>query len=352
MFCPRCHRHFPPGVAACPSDATPLIERARVDRIRTKPSQESGAIIGDRYAIKGLIGTGAMARVYLAEDLLTTEPVAIKIMHKDRALDEGASERFVREARAAQRVEHPNVNKIYDAGERGNGEPYLVIEYLFGESLGDLLRRDYVLDKAFALPMIRMAAAGLGAAHRAGVVHRDVKPDNLFLVGERGAPYTIKIVDFGLAKLSEGALTATGVAVGTLEYMSPEQAVTDPVDARTDVYSFGVVMYRMLTGRLPFDAPEDVRLLASHLIVPPRPPTSIVPDLDPRLERVILTALRKHPDNRYRTMDALVDDLEAIQRDEPLPERPLARDPDKFAPRGPLGLSALPAFYRAIGMTP
>src|SRR5580692_3766765 len=129
--------------------------------------------------------------------------------------------------------------------------------------------------------MMARAASALAAAHRAGIIHRDVKPDNLFLVGERGAPYTLKVVDFGMAKLREAtSLSVSGMALGTLQYIAPEQALADPVDGRTDVYGLGVVIYRMVTGKLPSEAPDDVRLVAAHLFVPPPRPTSIKPDLD------------------------------------------------------------------------
>src|SRR5580692_3812721 len=146
--------------------------------------------------------------------------------------------------------------------------------------------------------MMARAASALAAAHRAGIIHRDVKPDNLFLVGERGAPYTLKVVDFGMAKLTEASsLSQSGMALGMLAYIAPEQALADPVDGRTDVYGLGVVLYRTVTGKLPFEAPDDARLVAAHLFAAPPRPSLVKPGLDPRLEAVILNAMRKRPEN-------------------------------------------------------
>jgi serine/threonine-protein kinase len=274
-------------------------------------------------------------------------------MNRDVAKNAVARERFLREVEVAATIGHPNVVQVLDAGERPDGSPFIVLEFLHGESLGDLLRRDGSVEPAFGLPMLCKAAAALDAAHRAGIVHRDVKPDNLFLLGERGAPYTLKVVDFGMAKLQEGShLSQTGMTVGTIAYIAPEQALADPIDGRTDVYGLGVVMYRTLTGKLPFEARDDATLLAMHLFLPPPPPTSVRPGLDPRIEAVILTALRKRPENRYPTMAALLADLERISQ----PDAPPSAGVDQ--PDGPRGgdvvlapLSVLPDIYEPVTQT-
>ena len=293
--------------------------------------------------MRGLIGRGGMARVYLAEDVTTKRPVAVKILNRDVAAHRVARERFLREIEVAASIGHPNVVEVLDAGERPDGAPFIVLEFLHGESLGELLRRDGSVEEAFAVPMFARAAAGLAAAHKAGIIHRDVKPDNLVLVGERGAPYSLKVVDFGMAKLMEGGkLSQTGMTVGTLSYIAPEQAVGDPVDARTDVYGLGIVMYRAVTGRLPFDTVDDALLIAHHLFVPPRPPRLVKPGLDRRLEAVIVTALRKRPENRYPTMALLLEDLERIlgQRAGEVAPGPIRQDPDRYQPVGAIGRDA------------
>jgi serine/threonine protein kinase len=333
-YCPRCHRHYDDVEQAfCSEDGAELSDAPQIQNLRARPTKEMGAVLDGRYEVRGLIGKGGMARVYLAEDVRTRRAVAVKILSRDFSRDRVARERFLREIEVAAAIGHPNVVQVLDAGERPDGAPFLVLEFLHGESLGDLLRRDEAVEAAFAVPMMARAASALAAAHKAGIIHRDVKPDNLFLVGERGAPYTLKVVDFGMAKLTEASsLSQSGMALGTLQYIAPEQALADPVDARTDVYGLGVVLYRMLTGKLPFEASDDARLVAQHLFAPPRPPTSIKPSLDPRLEAVILNAMRKRPENRYPTMTAFEEDLERIlgQRSGAVVPAPVRREPDHY----------------------
>jgi eukaryotic-like serine/threonine-protein kinase len=328
------------------------MEASPIARIRSRPTTEQGAIVAERYVIQGFVGDGAMARVYLAEDLQVKKPVALKVLHRDRTQDQFATERFIREVRVASTIRHPNVIRVFGAGEREDGVPYMVLEFLFGESIGELLRRDGSVELGFALPLLHKAASGLAAAHRAGIIHRDVKPDNLFLVGERGDPYELKVVDFGMAKLLEGTLTAAGMTLGTLEYMAPEQALADEVDARADVYGLGVVMFRMLTGRLPFHGVDGPALIAHHLLVAPPRPVDLRPSLDPRIEAVILTALRKHPDNRYPSMDALIEDLERIQgkRAGALTGRPLRRR-DIYEPKATFSQAAARALEAHLANT-
>jgi serine/threonine-protein kinase len=313
MFCPRCYRTYDdPLHRYCPADGAALLAASPLERLRSRPTQQQGAILDGRYAIQGFVGRGGMARVYLAEDTETCEPVAVKILHRERAQDELACRQFLREVEVAATIDHPNVIRVLDAGERSDGIPYLVLEFLFGESLGDLLRRDESVEPTFALPLLCKAAAGLAAAHRAGIIHRDVKPDNLFLLGEHGDPYQLKVVDFGMAKLLTGEATSEGMALGTLEYMAPEQATTDTVDARTDVYGLGVVMFRMLTGRIPFTAHDNAVVIAHHVFTRPPRPRDLRADLDPSVEEVLLKALRKNPANRYATMDEFREDLERL----------------------------------------
>jgi serine/threonine-protein kinase len=351
MFCPRCHRlYHEPATEFCPHDGTPIATTPRIESIRTQPTREAGALIGGRYAIRGLLGKGSMAQVYLAEDTVTGEPVAVKLLDQEMARRRSLRERFFREIDVARKLEHPNIGRILGAGEQEGRIPYLVIEYLFGESLGDMIRRTGSVDPARILPLIRDAASALGAAHRAGIIHRDIKPDNIFLVGTVDAPHDVKVLDFALAKLQAGNLTGVGMAVGTLAYMAPEQAITDKVDARSDIYGLGVVMFRIFAGRLPFTQMERSRLVGSHLFVAPPPPTQFRPDLDPRLEEVILTALRKNPDNRYPSMDVLVEDIERIlgQRADALYAGNVYRDPDVYEPKSPFAQSTAQNLYTRL----
>ncbi len=287
----------------------------RVDHVAATPVPESGMVIGDRYLIRGLIGQGGMSNVYLAEDAEnheSGEPVALKILSRNRVGGQDVRSRFFREVEIARMLDHPSVLHILDAGEIGGRAPYLVTELLFGESLGALLRRTPILPPGFGIKLLRDAMSALSAAHAMSIIHRDVKPDNLFLLGAPGEPYALKVMDFGLARMQESNLTVHGMTVGTLSYMPPEQSLGDPVDARSDIYALGVVMYRMFTGRLPFEMLDDMQVLAHHVFVPPPSPSAVHPEINRWLAAMILAALRKHPDNRYPSMAAMLLDLDRI----------------------------------------
>ncbi|EYF06026.1 serine/threonine-protein kinase [Chondromyces apiculatus] len=354
MFCARCHREFDEG-RFCPYDGTKLLDAPDITLFTSRPTRRRGEVLGDRYTIRGYLGRGAMAKVYLAEDDHTHRPVAIKVLEPTHAGAQRTRERFLREAQAAAMIGHPNIVRVFDVGQRDDRSPYLVMEYLFGEPLGDWLRRDTTMDADLAVPVLRNAASALGAAHRTGIIHRDIKPDNIFLVGEPGDPYAVKVLDFGLAKnAAQSGLTVTGFAVGTVEYMSPEQVVSDDPDPRTDVYALGIVMFRTFTGALPFARIEDdTDILVQHLLVALPRPSLYRPDLDPRIEAIILKAARKHPDNRYPSMDHLIDDLDRLATDRPLlAETPLATPDDVYTPQGVFARRATAYFYRRLGVLP
>ena len=356
MFCARCHREYDAGHRFCPYDGTELVSAPQTDLFRCRPTRQKGTILGGRYEVRGYLGKGAMARVYLAEDQTNQRPVAIKVLESAHVRTSRTRERFLREAMAAAMIGHPNIVKVLDTGQRADGAPFLVMEYLFGESLGDCLRRDIRLEADIALPVLRHAASGLAAAHRAGIVHRDVKPDNIFLVGEPGDPYAVKVLDFGLAKIqAQSGLTAFGVAVGTVEYMAPEQVVSDRPDPRTDIYGLGVVMFRAFTGELPFPRVDDSDLLAHQLITRPPRPSERREGLDRTVEAVILKAICKRPENRYVSMDALIEDLERLagdRRGRLIAQDPLAAPDDVYVPRGPFAKNATAYFYKKLRMIP
>ncbi len=314
MICPRCQREVSDTFVYCPYDAEPLEPPTDVipfDSFRHRKTGMAGAVIGGRFQIKGFVNKGATARVYLAEDVLTHEQVIVKLFAPATPSDETHA-RFQREAELLKGLQHPNIIKVLSFGDV-QGRPYLVTEPLRGESLGEYLRREGKMPTDLALAMIRHAALGLAAAHGAGICHRDVKPGNLFLLGPIGNPYGLKLIDFGLAKAAtSGRISSHDIVLGTVEYMAPEQIVTDPADARTDVYGLGVVMFRVFTGHLPFDVETDLELLAHQMFSPAPPPSWLNEEIDPRIERIILRAMRKHPDNRYATMRDVVADLERI----------------------------------------
>ncbi len=353
MWCPRCNRTWEPGFRFCTQDGTQLLESTAVDDLPAAQSIQSGVLLGARYQIRGFIGKGGMARVYLAQDLETHEPVAVKVLNATFLADGSARDRFLREAQAVAGLQHQNIVRVLDTGERGDGAPYLVMEYLFGESLGDYLRREKKVPQSLTLPVLCRAASALAAAHAAGIVHRDVKPDNLFLLGEPGDPHDVKLLDFGFAKLHSSSMTAAGMALGTPEYMAPEQALTDAVDARTDIYGLGAVMYRMLTGALPHSADEDdASLIASVVLRHLKPPSEHDPSLDPRLASILLTATRKRPENRYATMREMKNDLEVVRagQGDVLASGKSIRMPDEYEPVSPLARAAVAYFKQLLRM--
>jgi eukaryotic-like serine/threonine-protein kinase len=350
MICPRCHRFYTGTESTCQYDGARLTAQTRIELLSSKHSRETGALLGDRYHVRGFIGKGGMARVYLAEDLKTSEPVAVKILEGAAAHNSIARERFVREAKAAAMIGHPNVVETRDVGQKKDGVPFIVMEYLYGESLGQYLTRAGSMTPDLALPVIEQVASALSAAHATPILHRDVKPDNIFLVGEPGEPYAVKVVDFGLAKLREGALTADGTVVGTVQYMAPEQTVTDPADARTDIYGLGAVAFKMFTGRIPFSGRTSEEILARQFLEPAPELLEILPGIDRRISALVRKALRKHPANRYASMKELVDDLGHILEDD---RAPLVADradvcEDAYVPRSPFAQTVAKVYRRIL----
>jgi eukaryotic-like serine/threonine-protein kinase len=303
-----------------------------------RESTRSGAVLAGRYQVRGFLTRGSTARVYLAEDLATRYPVVVKMLAPETAASAEFRGRLVREAEAAQAIVHPNVVTVVDSGQTDEGAPFLVMEALLGESLGEYLRREGSIPFDSALILLKQAASGLAAAHRAGVVHRDVKPDNLLLLGPPGQPYGLKVIDFGLAKLWDPSATkgASGAhnILGTAEYMAPEQILVENVDPRSDVYSLGIVMFRVFTGHLPFESVGQADLLRHQLFSSVPPPSWLNEDLDAKVDYVVRTATRKHRQNRYSSMDAVIADLDVLLGLDPreLETQPLAHAPDSYVP--------------------
>lgn len=346
MICPRCHRVYTEGEERCAYDNEPLTNARRIDFVKAGRTRHIGAILGNRFQIRGFIGQGGTSRVYLAEDVHTAEPIALKILEPPWAHDRVARERFLQEATAASAIDHIGVARILFVGQRGDGTPYIAMEYLFGETLHASLDRQSPMDPDVALPVLIEVTTTLEAAHSAGVIHRDVKPENIFLLGEPGEPYAVRLVDFGFAKLRDSTITAAGTAIGTVGFMAPEQCVSDEVDGRTDVYGLGVVAYRALTGIMPFaEGPTD-ETLARHLLAP-IPPS----ELDPGLALIVEKCLRKDPAHRYASMGHLRADLEAVNEGRE-PDAALDSPPseDVYVPRGPFSMMVARALYRKLGV--
>jgi serine/threonine-protein kinase len=323
-----------------------------LDEFKPAESQLTGMVLANRYKVHGYLTRGATARVYLAEDLEAGVPVAVKMLAPESIKSHELSHRLLREADALRDIDHPNVVRVLDTGETASGVPYLVLEALPGETLGDYLRRQGTPPFELSLSLVRQAAQGLCAAHRAGVVHRDVKPDNFVLVGPNGDPYGLKLIDFGMAKLDgSGGTSGTHTILGTVEYMAPEQILAEPVDARTDVYAMGVVMFRLFTGHLPFETELPADLLRHQLFSSLPPPSWLEAELDPRIERMILTATRKNPGNRYASMQQLLDDLDAMVgvSSGEVSQRPPPIAPDMYTPSTQRGREALAILAEKFG---
>jgi eukaryotic-like serine/threonine-protein kinase len=315
---------------------------------------QPGDVLAERFELERVAGAGGMGTVFRARDRQTGEPVALKLLDPGFVKQPELRARFLLEAKAGAQITHPAIIRILDVGLREDGTPWMATEFVFGESLGEWLRRERVMSPPAAIRALRPVAQALGAAHRAGVVHRDVKPDNILLIGERNDFHDVKLVDFGFARLvGEKGMTQAGIAVGTIEYMAPEQAVSDAPDARTDVYALGVLMFRMLSGKLPFRGSTEPETLAHHLITPAPPPALGNAGLAPGLELMLLRALRKRPDNRYPSMDAFVEDLDRVAAGSPprIAQQP-PNAPDVYSPVTPFAVTAAKFLYKKLGLNP
>ena len=271
----------------------------------------TGQLLDDRYRIVRKTGAGSMGDVYEAIDRQRDQRVAVKVLKPERAHRGVFLDRFVREARSASMVRHPNVVEIHEVGQVADGPIYFVMEFLEGEDLSAVLRREYRLPWSRCRNILHQMASALQAAHERGIVHRDIKPSNcLLLAGTDRGVDRVKLVDFGVAKLGvdmvSKELTSAADVVGTVLYMSPEQAQGMPADARSDVYALGVMAYEMATGRVPFPGKDIFKVMARHLRTPPTPPRQAAPDLPIEAERVILRALAKRPEERFSSMAELL----------------------------------------------
>jgi tRNA A-37 threonylcarbamoyl transferase component Bud32 len=315
--CAECGQQFSPDGMFCPFDGSKLVES------KWDPSKDPliGQTIDGRYEVRGVEGEGGMGTVYEVRHKTLARSFAMKVLRRDVARDPELATRFVLEARATAAIKHPHIVQITDFGKLDDGTPYFVMELLVGETLSQIIKRGGPLPAARAAKIVLQVAGALGAAHEAGVVHRDMKPENVFLVrpaaGAAGNEDDVRVVDFGTAKVAgAGRLTKTGIVFGTPHYMSPEQASGQPVDHRADIYALGIIMYEMFTGRVPFEADTYMGVLTQHMFAEPIPPSRLVRDAGElgALEDVILRALEKKPEMRYQTMQALAADVQKVVR--------------------------------------
>jgi serine/threonine-protein kinase len=272
----------------------------------------AGQSVGN-YRILAKLGTGGMGAVYLAEHPLIGKKVALKVIHRELAGNREVVQRFFQEARAVNTIGHENIVEIHDFGQTPEGDHFYIMEYLDGRTLASVISRERRLEVLRALHIGIQLCNGLGAAHACGVIHRDLKPDNVMLLSRPGSPDFVKILDFGLAKMfasGNAPLTAMGVILGTPQYMSPEACESKrDVDHRTDVYAVGVLLFQMLTGVLPFDGVSMGEVLVKQVTQLPPAPRGLCPDIPPSVEQIVLRCLAKSADGRFQTMMALRDAL-------------------------------------------
>ncbi len=282
------------------------------------PDEIIGTILNDRYEVTAKIGQGGMGAVYEARHTLIGKRVALKVLLDKHAEKEQVVARLKQEARLASSIGHDNIIDITDFGTTNTGRTFVVMEFLEGESLGACIARQGRIEPARIVAIATQIASALHAAHEKGIVHRDIKPDNIFLI-KRGGTDFVKVVDFGISKsmLPEESddvrLTQTGMVLGTPLYMSPEQAQgEDDLDHRIDIYALGVILYEAVTGEVPFRGKNYLNILTQVIGDEPTRPSELVADIDHDLESVILKAMAKERDQRYQTMGAFLEDLQAL----------------------------------------
>jgi serine/threonine-protein kinase len=310
MVCPACHARYEEGGAFCSRDGTPLVKDPQAGK-----TDLVGQVLADRYRIVRLIGEGGMGQVYEAQHVNINKRFAIKLLRPEIVSNAEAVARFRQEAWSASSIGHDNIVSMEDFATLPSGAVYLAMEFLSGAALSDRMRQTPSLTLAEALDICLQVGSGLGAAHEKSIVHRDMKPENIFIAQKHGHPL-VKILDFGIAKVSGAdgnkSLTRTGTIFGTPHYMSPEQALGKPLDHRADIYSVGVIMYELFAGRVPFEAESFMGILTKHITTTPTPPRALAPEMPELLETVILRAMAKEADERYQTMAELAGDLCAV----------------------------------------
>ncbi len=315
--CPTCGLAYPVDFTLCPRDGTRLVEVG---------VWSEGAVVRGKYRILSKVGQGGMGSVYKALHLRFGEIRALKVIGQELAIDPMLLKRFEHEAVITRKLQHPNAVRVDDIDEAEDGRPFIVMEFIDGVSLKKLIQSESPLPVPRVCTIIKQAALALDAAHHLGMVHRDIKPDNIVLV-ETPEGEQAKILDFGIAKVREArlcgetsgmTLTGTGMVVGTPQYMSPEQAAGkrgEELDGRSDIYSLGIVMYQMLTRELPYKADTTMAMLLAHLQTPPTPIQVLRPDLQipEEIANVVMRCLQKDRDLRPASAKALIDELELAQ---------------------------------------
>ena len=322
--CPRCGVEYPDANTLCPADGIAL---------ETTGDSLIGSVLSGKYRIDERLNEGGMGTVYRGTHVLMDKTVAIKVLRPSLAADEKIVARFSREARAASRISHPNALSVTDFGEDENGTVFLVMEYLSGRTLKKVIQEEGPLPLPRVVDITRQIADALNAAHQQGIIHRDLKSDNIMLLDTMTGDHA-KVLDFGIAKINEpdgnrdsGSLTAPNLVIGTPQYMSPEQCSQDSeIDSRSDIYSLGVILYEMLVGHVPFSAESPTMVMLKHLQEPVPSVLDERNDLPASIDRVIARAMAKLPANRYQNVAELIEDLtiaSGTAQFAPVPVQPL-----------------------------
>ncbi|HEX3769859.1 MAG TPA: serine/threonine-protein kinase, partial [Polyangiaceae bacterium] len=355
-LCAECRLRFSRDAGFCPFDGTRLVA-APFDPLADRLI---GARIDGRYDVVSILGEGGMGRVYQVRHAALDRAFAMKVLRPELAKDDELASRFILEAKATASVKHPSVVQITDFGRMPDDVPYFVMELLVGQTLRELLEARGPMSPARATPVLRKVAGALAAAHAAGVVHRDLKPDNVFLVAPRdsrageqadvalalaalGEAADVRVVDFGSARIVGTARqTRSGVVFGTPHYMAPEQASGHEADHRADVYALGVIMYEMITGRVPFEADTYMGVLTQHIFVKPVPPSQAGVAATPAgkgarelayFEPVVLRCLEKKPEDRFASMDEVLAAIDTASGAGASPSVPPSGRPSRASPR-------------------
>jgi serine/threonine-protein kinase len=314
-YCPSCHKIYPSDYNVCPADQTGL---------QNSQEFQPGMIIRNKYEILARIGVGGMGAVYKGRHVTFNELCAIKVVNDSIAGDKNFLQRFQTEAVVTRKLRHPNAVRVDDFDYTDDGRPFIVMELVEGRNVGEVLQSEGPLRVSRAVRIATQVAQALGAAHKLGFVHRDIKPGNIVLTTNDPGTETAKVLDFGIAKLRQAVgeaqsgvtMTMTGMVVGTPLYMSPEQFMGkksgEEIDGRTDLYSLGVVLYQMVTARLPFEGDTLYAIMMQHIEGNVRPPDELVPELNipPALSRVILKAIDKSRELRFQNADEFIAALE------------------------------------------
>lgn len=316
--CPSCGNTYDDEMSFCPNEGIVLVP---VSDGELGPSDLVGERLFGDYVLRKKLGEGGMGSVYLAENAAINQKIAVKVLHPESAASDEIVQRFNREANAIARLTHPNTIRVFIFGKTPEPLIYLAMEYVNGNSLRDELHKQGSFDELRSINVMRQTLHALAEAHELGIIHRDLKPDNIMLTKFRGVDDFVKVLDFGIAKVTEPdgqdqrKLTQAGVVYGTPEYLSPEQARGKDIDHRADLYAMGIILYEMMTGVVPFTGSTSLAILSGHVYQEPPDPADVArAPISPEMRAIIMKAIAKKPDQRYQDAMDFLEALEAREK--------------------------------------